>query len=434
MGELHASAGEVDLLPPVGGWMTGYAVCVAPTAGIHDALMARALLLDDGHTRLAMISCDLLGFAPAAVLAMRQRIARRCAIPAGNILIACTHTHSGPASMPLRGVLGHVDNAWLAEAQNKIVDLVAGLPERLTPARFAHGTTNVPGVGFNRQDAAHAVDQELRALAFETSEGKAIATVANYATHAVVLGPDNLEYSGDFPGATARHLQRLRGGTGLYLQGACGDVDPAVNRDRGWGLGTFADCEEIGERLANAAGAALARASWTDEVTLGVTRKTLNIPLDPPPSAEALAQMVAGYEADRLRATEAPTDPIQEQIAVAMLQWAGELQGAMREGTVPRTLPAELFLAELDDLRLVAVPFETYTDIGVGIKRVLAPRPAFLAGYANGLYGYCPSRWAKEQGGYGPDSSARWFSALLTPIGYGADELIVHEGARSNDP
>ncbi len=427
MATFYASAAEIDLTPPVGGWMTGFAARVAPTTGIHDPLMARALLLDAGHSRLAIVSCDLLGFAPQAVAAMRRRIAQQSAIPAENVLIACTHTHSGPASMPLRGILGCVDAAWLAAAQDKIVDLVAGLPAHLAPALFAHGAVDVPGIGYNRQDQAHPVDSELRALAFETADGRAIATVVHYATHAVVLGPSNLLYSGDFPGAAARHLARLRGGIGLYLQGACGDVDPTVNRDRGWGTGTFADCERIGERLASAAIKALEHRPRTADLALCLVHKTLSIPLDPPPSPEALAAMVSGFEADLHRAQGDPPDLVQQQVATAMLRWAAELQHALDAGAVPRSLQAELFLADLNDLRLAGVPFEPYGDIGAGIKGALAPRPAFLVGYANGLHGYCPSRWAKDQGGYGPDSSARWFSGLLTAIGYGADDLIVAE-------
>jgi hypothetical protein len=61
------------------------------------------------------------------------------------------------------------------------------------------------------------------------------------------------------------------------------------------------------------------------------------------------------------------------------------------------------------------------------VKRNLLPLKVIVAGYANGLYGYCPTGWAKDQGGYGPDGSARWFPRLLTPVGYGADELIVKE-------
>lgn len=427
MGKLFAAAGEVELKPPVGGWMTGFAARIQPSTGIHDPLMAHAVLLDDGETRLAIVSCDLIGFTPSAVTEMRQRIAAKSGIPAANILICCTHTHSGPASMPFRGALGHVDNAWLSKAQDKIVELVAGLPPTLAPARVSYVSTRVPGIGYNRQDQAHPIDEELCAIAIDSADGSAIATLVNYATHAVVLGPSNLAYSGDFPGEAARQIQALRGGVGLYLQGACGDVDPLVYRERGWGSGTFEDTCQIGQRLAGAAAGVLSGAPRTDDVRLHVGRKIIQVPLDPPPSPAALAELIAGFEADRERA-RAESNSMDEQIALAMLGWAEELQRALQAGAVPQTVSAELFAAGINDLRLVGAPFEAYSDIGLGIKAGCRPGQALFVGYANGLVGYCPTRWAKEQGGYGADSSARWFAGLLTAIGYGADELIIREG------
>jgi neutral ceramidase len=426
MNMFKASAAQVDLNPPVGSWMTGFAARIYPTTGLHDPIMAHAVLLDDGRTRFALVTCDLIGFTPAAIADMRHRIARKTSIPAVNVLISCTHTHSGPASMPFRGVMGHIDAEWLAEAQHKTVDMVAGLPAGLQPAQFAHASTAVSNVGYNRQDPAHAADEELHALAIDAAEGGAIATIVNYATHPVVLGPSNLLFSGDFPGEVARGIAERHGGIGLYVQGTCGDVDPQVYRDRGWGTGTFEDTRQIGQKLAGAALEALNVAPRTHEVTLHVTGKILEVPLDAPPAPEALAQLSAGFEADRQKAM-AEANIMDEQIALAMLEWTHELEQVINAGAVQRVLPSELFVAAINDVRIIGVPFETYTDIGLGVKRNLQPLTVLFAGYANGLYGYCPTAWAKDQGGYGPDSSCRWFPRMLTAVGYGADELIINE-------
>ncbi|MCL5998258.1 MAG: neutral/alkaline non-lysosomal ceramidase N-terminal domain-containing protein [Chloroflexi bacterium] len=421
-----ASAGQVDLSPPVGGWMTGFAARVFPTAGIHDPIMARAMLLDDGRAKLAIVVCDIIGLTPAAVADIRHRIARKSVIPSTNVLISCTHTHSGPASMPFRGVMGHVDAAWLAEAQRKIVELVVALPGALAPAQFAVASASVSEIGYNRQDHSRPVDETLTTLTVEDSDGVPIATLVNYGTHPVVLGPDNLLFSADYPGEVARALEQQRGGLGLFLQGTCGDVDPVVYRDRGWGTGTFDDTRAMGQCLAAAAVAALREAPRTDEITLNVTSKLLEIPLDQPLAPEALAALIAGFEAERQQAV-AVSNVMQEQVALAMLEWAHELEGALAGGTLQRTLPSELFVAAINGVRIIGLPFETYTDIGLAVKCGLQPLRVLFAGYANGLYGYCPTAWAKDQGGYGPDSSCRWFPRLLTAVGYGADDLIAQE-------
>ena len=291
MGMLKAAAGQIDLAPQAGMWMTGYARRVTPAQATHDAIMARALLLDDGSTRLAIVSCDLLGLAADTVAAIRARIAGGAAIAAGHVMICCTHTHSGPASLPMRGVLGVVDAAWLRSAQERIVELVIGLAGGLQPARLAFAATAAPGIGFNRQfdrqDAAHPLDDELAVIAVDALDGGPLATILNYATHAVVLGPDNLAFSGDWPGAAAAAMAGKRGGIGLVLQGACGDVDPEIQHVRGWGQGTFEDVHEIGERLAGAAVDALAAARYSSDVRLGVASRMVAVPLDPAPDAAA---------------------------------------------------------------------------------------------------------------------------------------------------
>ena len=419
---LRAAADEAELSPAPGQWMTGFALRDLPAEGTHDPILARALLLDDGAGRLAIVVCDLLGLAPESVARIRGAVAAAGTMPGERVLIACTHTHSGPACMPMRGALGHVDEGWLQQAEGRIAGLVTALAERLEPAQLAWGRMQVKGIGYNRQDEAHPIDTELLALAAERPGGESIATLLSYATHAVVLGPENRLFSGDWPGAAARALAQLRGGVGLCLQGTCGDVDPVVNRDRGWGSGRFRDAEQIGARLARAGAQALERAARRTDVQLQAASRTVAVPLDPPPALDALAIFSAQWHERRVQTIGRKAA---EMEAEAMLAWAAELRQALAEERVPATLAAEVWAARIGEVRLVGLPFEPYSDIGLAIKQALAPAPVLVVGYANGLYGYCPTNWAKDQGGYGADSSYRWFSALLTAVGYGAAEALV---------
>lgn len=401
--------------------MTGFASRTQPAQGIHDPILARAVLLDNGETSLAIVACDLLGFSPESVAEMRRGIAERTSIPAGSVLISCTHTHSGPTSLPMRGVLGYTDHEWLGLAKERIIDLVAGLPSKLQPARIAHASATVTGVGFNRQDKSRPNDEELVVVAVESDSADPIATIANYATHAVVLGGGYMLYSADFPGEVNRRIEEARGGVSLYLQGACGDVNPLVEM-----RGNFEVCERLGDILARAAVSAIADAPRTSEVSLSAASKMVDVPLDPPPTVAELAERVARFEADKRDGVESG-NKVHELVAQAHLDWAVELHALIEGDAVPRTLPAEVFAAGINDLRIVALPFETYNDIGVQIKRGVKPMQGMFVGYANGLFGYCPTRWAKEQGGYGPEGSMPWFGALVTPVGYGADELLTRE-------
>ena len=167
MSNFRAAAGMVNLEPQVGSWLTGFAARPYPSDGQHDPILVRAVLLDDGAMRIAIVACDLIGIDARTITALRSRIAEKSSghITAGNILFSCTHSHSAPASMRFRGVLGFVNEHWWASAQEKIVTLVADLDAKLAPAQIAFATKTVDGISFNRQDQSHPIDKTLNCIA-----------------------------------------------------------------------------------------------------------------------------------------------------------------------------------------------------------------------------------------------------------------------------
>lgn len=427
MNTFRASAGMIDLEPPVGSWLTGFAARPFPSDGQHDPILARAVLLDDGNTRIALVACDLIGIDAKTIASLRTRIAERShgRIPAGHILFSCTHTHSAPATLRFRGVLGYVNETWWAAAQEKIVALVAGLVASLAPAQFAFASTTVAGIAFNRQDQTHPIDETLSCIAIDANDNTPIATLMNYAVHPVTLSYSNLKLSGDVPGHAAMRLQNLRGGAAtLYLQGACGDVNPASDLRKGWGNGTFDDVAHAGDALATAAHEALRNAKRTSDVKLNVAQAQVELPLDSAPSMSEVDALFAQFEGD-LRKARDESHRVNEGIAVAGLRWAGELKGALLNNTLPSTHSIEAWCAAINDVRIAAVPLEPYSDIGLDYKRGIAPLHSMFLGYSNGLVGYCATDWAKTQGGYGPNDACRWFPEQLTAIAAGAAQRVT---------
>ncbi|MCX7002896.1 MAG: neutral/alkaline non-lysosomal ceramidase N-terminal domain-containing protein [bacterium] len=418
---LRAAAARVELMPHAGQWMTGYAGRLTPALGVHDALCARALLLDDGATRILLVVCELIGLHATLVTAARAELAALLGATPARVVIACTHTHSGPSCYPFRGIMGHVDDAWNAAAMQSIIQMVAPMPAHLEPVTLRQGATRVAGIGFNRQDVSRAVDDELRVLALENAQQQRVATVVNYAVHAVVLGPRNLLFSGDVPGACMRAVEQHAGGVCLYVQGACGDIDPELNRSKGWGKGDFDDVAQVGALLAAAGTSALAQAPVMASTRLAAASTMFDVALDPPPTTAELAALRQQFENER----DTGADQVDQVCALAMLAWAAALQAALDHPAVPRTLTVELTALALGELRIFAAPFELYNDIGRAIKTARQPQPVMIAGYANGYYGYFPTAWAKQQGGYGADGSCRWFPDMLTPVSAAAEPALL---------
>ena len=429
MRRLRAAAGAVDLRPIVGAPLTGFGSRLGPSTGCHDPLTARLLLLDDGSSRLVWVSCDLIGFSPDDDDKLRGLIAKQLATPPAHVLVSCTHTHSGPASMPFRGPLGQVDPAWLAQTFDSIAGEAAALVARLRSARLAHGTETVSGLGYNRQDGVSPIDERLLVAQFtDDDDGRVIATVLNYATHPVVLGERNLQFTADYPGYAARLVERSFGGVALFVQGSAGDVDPVVYRDLGRNAGTFEIAEQMGGKLADAATRAMNAAKPQADLSIATADARVGLPLEAPPHLEDMRAMKADFLARRGPADATPQTP-DALWAMFQLAWAEELERAITQDAVPRTLPVNLFATRIGDVYVVTFPLEVYSQTGIDVREALAPKDVIIAGYTNGLLGYAPTDVAIDQGGYGPAGSYRFFPRLLTPLARGTHAALVSAAA-----
>lgn len=427
-----AAAGKVDLGARPGLWLTGFGDRERPSDALLDPIEARAVALSDGQRAVVLVSLDVVGLDTESVAVIRSFA------PTALVLVSCTHTHAGPAAMRLRGVMGFVDRAWLAEALSGVGTLVADLLERMEPAEIASATSQAPGIAFNRQPGGGPVDENVTALGIRAASGAPIATIGSYACHPVVLGNRNFALSADFPGAFARAVDR-EGGVGLFLQGCAGDIDPALNRERGWSMGTHADAQQIGATLADAALRALDGADYRAEGALWARAQSVRVPLAASPAVEDRAAFEAEHRAAFEAAMRLP-DPLAEALGersvapssslrreacvpLAMLEWLQDYRALEREGQVPGSVRAEVFVASIGTLRIAAVPFEAYTGAGAALRDALGGGLAL--GYANGLLGYLASDEAIDAGGYGPGGSHLWFPRLPKPLARGATGVLA---------
>ncbi len=93
--ELKMGVAAVRITPPLGAPMAGYYHGRAGD-GVHDDLFAKAIVLDDGKTRVALVACDIVSLSNSVVTQARKHIADSTGIPAGHVMISATHAHTGP--------------------------------------------------------------------------------------------------------------------------------------------------------------------------------------------------------------------------------------------------------------------------------------------------------------------------------------------------
>lgn len=216
---LRAGAARVDITPDADALPGNY-------DGILDPLFARSIVIDDGATRAALISIDA-GSAPDALWqSVSSAIEAEIGIPAANVFLTASHTHSAPGQ---RG----------DDYARRIVDSVRMASNRLAPARIGYGT-GVSFINVNR----NIIDPETRrwwegpnydgpsdktvaVITLETPTGEPMAVYYNYAMHAVVTGQLDL-VSADVPGAASAYIEESLGGdvVALWSSGAAGDQNP----------------------------------------------------------------------------------------------------------------------------------------------------------------------------------------------------------------
>ncbi len=236
-GTLRAGAARLDITPPKDASlpMSGYAGR-GPHQGIHDEIAVRSLVLDDGATQAAIVSCDVIGFREPVWNALAGRIEQEIGIRRENLLLAGVHNHAAPTPDLPAADQDPRRSAYLTRLLDSIVDSVRQAKANLKPARAGFGTGRA-SVNINRRartvqggwmlgaNPDGVSDKTVAVMKFESSDGEPLALFVNYAVHGTVTSGRNLLISGDLPGATSRFIERQYGGpvVALWTSGAAGD-------------------------------------------------------------------------------------------------------------------------------------------------------------------------------------------------------------------
>jgi hypothetical protein len=176
--EVRAGAAVIDITPPAGLAMSGYAARTEPAAGTHDRLSVRALVIDD----TAVVVADVIGIEGG----MSARIRARCALPAERVVVAALHNHGGPVSMA--GRIGDgLDPAFATRLEAACVAAIDMARAHARPARLAFGLGADPDVARNRRHEGGPLDRALPVLEVRATDGAAIALCTAYACHPGVL-------------------------------------------------------------------------------------------------------------------------------------------------------------------------------------------------------------------------------------------------------
>ena len=405
---IQAGLQRVNITPPVGTSLGGYAARKSVSQGIHDYLYATALVLQGKKVTLALVTADLVGLPQEVVEMVRVAVRSSTGIPPDNVLIAAIHTHSGPDL--LFGNQGLASNAYVEVLADMLAGSVYAAWRSLKPAEVGVGQGWLEGIGVNRRTSTGTpVDPQVGVLRVD-HDARPRGVLINYACHPVVLGPDNLFITADYPGYAVRVVERAFGGglTAMFTNGAMGNVNPGHSAELS-AIGapipgrTFERAEKLGTMLAGEVIKVMETIQPQEDFALASRRKVITLPLKPLPPREEVEGLVR--EKKRILREMIEKGAHQDEITrVKVEKLYAELllkQVQEREEIFPlKALEVELQAVRIGDCALVAFPGEMFVEVGLAIKR-RSPFPhTYIVGCANGYVGYLPTKEAFEEGGY----------------------------------
>jgi hypothetical protein len=376
---LQAGYGERTITPPLGTELTGFGFYLDRRAeAVLDDLKVRALFLQVRAQSLLLVSCDLLGFTVSFSDRVRRELASDLKIPASHILLSTTHTHSGPATMPLAG-LGKPNPAYLRTLPAAIRAAAWAAVSSAEEAEFGHHREAVEPIGFNRRRRDFAeIDPWLKTAVFRRKKSKIY--LLNYACHPVILGPTR-KISADWPGAVIRELEAA-GHRGLVLQGFCGDIDPVAYLNRRLGA-TADDSTLCGKILAARCVKSENFMEFEAEADLQAAGRRIRLPL----------RIFRRKDLEReTREAEEATRGF-PQAGRVVRAWRKRVERNLNRFRVnPWHEDVPIQALAIGGLKILGLPGEVFCGYGLALQKTW---PALMtAGYAGGNVGYLPTRKA----------------------------------------
>ncbi|MBN1344013.1 MAG: neutral/alkaline non-lysosomal ceramidase N-terminal domain-containing protein, partial [Phycisphaerae bacterium] len=283
---LLAGAAHVKITPegpiPLAGYGERWGgLAMKKSTGVHDDLYARALVLQSGETKLAFVTCDLCvinsGLRQAA---LRELAKAETGIPADNVMVTGTHTHSGAGgyilSMIAPPVAGFYNPTILKTLSSGIAAAIVQANSKLAPATFGAVSKEIEGYNRNRR-GSKTLDKAMTVLRFDGADGKPVAIVVNFAAHATIIDGTDMQVSRGWPGGMVDAVREHFGDQTevIFCNGAQGDASPCAD---GGPKCNYERSVLFGKKIAKPAIELAERVKATEEPALKVAFTRFDLP------------------------------------------------------------------------------------------------------------------------------------------------------------
>ncbi|GAB3330763.1 neutral/alkaline non-lysosomal ceramidase N-terminal domain-containing protein [Larkinella ripae] len=316
-------------------------------------LFIRALVLEKGKNRIAIVSVDNLGWP--SVLGNKSRALIK-SIPGENVLIGATHTHSGPDAygFPDQSGKALADLPYLDSCVKQLAEAVEEAVTKLQPAQLKVAVGEAKGkIAFNYY-ADDLYDPRCGVIQALSTAGKPIATLVNYAIHPEVIGSGRGILSPDLCGPLYDKIESKTGGMALFMNGAQGGMVTAdVRREGGTEANTWEECIRIGELLGEEALRIVGAAPVLQNPSIFCATRQVEFPIESDQMKYIIKKSPLGYQVSG-------TDRVKAQVN----------------------------LLNIGPAQVLTIPGEALPNIGYYVKRHMNTQFPFLFGLTNDAFGY----------------------------------------------
>ncbi len=399
---LKAGISKVDLTPTENLYMGGYddSGRPGPSDGVYGKIYIRALVFDDNINRVVFIEADIVDLPAEDYIPVRKLISSQTGIPIENIMLGCVHNHSAP--YPDKK---NKNSNWSKQLNNKFVSAVKDAITNLEPVKIGGGigksnigmnrrkkmadTTSYLSFDENNSSQSYGkyktdkpvkiremegvcrlgnnpngpIDDEVGILRIDKISGEPKAVFVNYACHGTSLGARNNKISPEWNGHMLAYIEKnIPGVTGIFVQGAAGDINPRFVGGLDGYIDNLKKTEELGSEIGEEVVKVYSDISTaqTNKAQIKLVHKDITCP-------RKYAAVVANFRNTTL---DIPTTAI-----------------------------------KIDQFTWVTFPGELFHEIGKNVKSITNAQFPFLVGYCNGSLGYLPTQQSHSEGGYEPWST-----------------------------
>jgi neutral ceramidase len=416
---LRIGVEKIDITPPAGLHLAGYPniknIGGAPNShksedgyvprttgaiGMNDPLYAKILAISNHEQTVVIVSLDLCVVVNQFTKKVRDIVHRLTDLPKEAIMLAATHTHSGP---DIFTIFDPVDSFYAEKLACEVAEAIAKALDHMVAVNLKTGKASIEDYIINRVDNTGVVDSDLSILRFEAPTGQIEAIIVNASIHPIILSSESLVYSKDVVGIICDTLEHVYpDSVCLFLNGAAGNINPVgfpfnpkqdivkqhkqLKKIGKKSPRTFDYTRLLGRLIASEGIKACEISTLVEEVTITFHRKELEIPLREKQERKNFCEFMN----------------IQEPLKSELIN--------------SDTISSEIQLFSLGPIDCLALPGEPFTETGLALKQMMKGPVQLVIGFANSDPRYLPTDKAFENNHY---------ETFGTPVKAGVEQIIL---------